>query len=94
MPEDKESYDQDQEPRQALRQRTYIGAKILVDKNSTFNCVIKTRSENGFGLKLGSTAGIPDQFSLLDEASGLTHECQVVWRKRDSLGVKVVDESL
>lgn len=78
------------EQRQAPRRKSFIGAKIIVDKNSTFNCLIKTRSDKGFGLKLGCTTGIPDEFSLLDEASGLTHKCQVVWRKRGGLGVKVV----
>ena len=73
------------------RQRTYQGAHIIVDQNSTFNCIIKTRSENGFGLKLGSTAGIPDQFTLFDDSTGQSHQCLVIWRKRSGLGVKIID---
>jgi len=85
----REGYGQDQE-RRSERQRTYQGAKIIVDKNSTFNCVIKSRSEAGFGLKLGSTSGIPDSFMLFDDSTGVSHSCQVVWRKRAGLGVKII----
>lgn len=82
------------EQRVVPRRKSFIGAKIIVDNNSTFNCLIKTRSEKGFGLKLGSTAGVPDQFTLLDETSGLRHLCQVIWRKKGGLGVQVIDGSL
>lgn len=81
---------QDGEHRTSARNRTYIGATIEVDKHSTFSCVIKTRSENGFGLKLGATTGVPDQFWLHDEKTDERHFCEVVWRKRGGLGVKII----
>ncbi len=84
----KQEHDQE---RRSDRQRTYQGAKIIVDKNSTFNCVIKSRSETGFGLKLGSTIGIPETFMLFDDSTGVSYACEVVWRKRAGLGVKIVD---
>jgi len=77
--------------RRGPRKRTYQGARIIVDKNSTFNCVIKTRSDKGFGLKLGTTTGIPDQFTLFDDSTGQSHKCMVIWRKRAGLGVKITD---
>ncbi len=77
--------------RQDQRKRTYQGAHIIVDKNSTFNCIIKTRSDKGFGLRLGSTVGIPDQFTLFDDSTGQSHKCLVIWRKRAGLGVKITD---
>ena len=79
------------EARQDPRKRTYQGAHIIVDHNSTFNCIIKTRSDKGFGLKLGSTTGIPDQFTLFDDSTGQSQTCQVIWRKSTGLGVKVID---
>lgn len=76
--------------RRTQRKKSYQGATILVDNKSTFSCVVKTRNENGFGLKLGSTTGVPDRFHLNDMKTGVTHLCRVVWRKRSALGVEIV----
>ncbi len=76
--------------RQAPRSKSYTGAHIIIDKNSLFSCVICSRSELGYGLKLGSTKGIPDRFWLLDNKFGAQHFCHVAWRKRNALGVEIV----
>jgi hypothetical protein len=78
------------EKRRAPRTRTYLGAHIIIDKTSLFSCVIKSRSDSGYGLKLGSTQGVPDRFWLLDDKSGDRHFCRVAWRKRNALGVEIV----
>lgn len=83
-------FDTVMERRGASRQRTFLGAKILIGSKSTYSCVIKARSETGFALKLGSTNGIPDEFVLRDECTGQSYKCEVVWRKRCGLGVKII----
>lgn len=80
-----------EDKRSAPRTRTFLGAKIMVDNNSTFDCQIKSRSDDGFGLKLGNTSGVPDEFKLVDQKSDLAYDVKVVWRKRSMLGVKIVD---
>ncbi len=80
-----------EENRTKARNRTLQGAKILVDKNSTFTCQIKNRHDNGFGLKLGNSNGIPDAFKLVDEKNDICYNVVVVWRKRTMLGVQIVD---
>jgi len=80
-----------EDKRSVQRSRTLQGAKIIIDKNSTFTCQIKTRSDEGFGLKLGNTNGVPDEFKLVDQKTDMTYEVKVVWRKRSMLGVKIVD---
>ncbi len=80
-----------EDKRSSQRSRTFLGARIIVDSNSTFDCQIKSRSDEGFGLKLGSTNGVPDEFKLVDQKSDLACDVKVVWRKRSMLGVKIVD---
>lgn len=80
-----------EENRRSARTRTLQGATIIIDKNSTFTCQIKTRSDRGFGLKLGNTNGIPDVFRLVDEKNNVRHNVVVVWRKRSMLGVEIVE---
>lgn len=80
-----------EDKRTSQRSRTFRGARIIVDSNSTFDCQIKSRSDDGFGLKLGNTNGVPDEFKLVDQKSDLAHDVKVVWRKRSMLGVKIVD---
>lgn len=81
----------DSDHRRAPRNRSYIGAHIIINKSSTFSCVIKSRSASGLGLKLGSTQGVPDRFWLLDDKTGESFFCRVAWRKRDGLGVEFVE---
>lgn len=80
-----------EENRTIPRTRTLQGATILVDNNSTFSCQIKTRSDKGFGLKLGNSNGIPDEFQLVDGKNDVCYNVAVVWRKRSMLGVEIVD---
>lgn len=80
----------EQDRRRGARTRTLQGSKIIIDSNSTFTCQIKTRSDLGFGLKLGNTAGIPDEFTLLDEKNDKRYSVKVIWRKRSMLGVEIV----
>ena len=80
-----------EERRRVARIRTLQGGTIKVDKNSTFSCHIKSRSDYGFGLKLGNTTGIPDEFCLVDEKNNVSYNVVVVWRKRSMLGVEIVD---
>ena len=77
--------------RSSQRSRTLQGAQIIIDKNSTFTCQIKTRSDEGFGLKLGNTNGVPDEFKLVDQKNDMSYNVKVVWRKRSMLGVKIID---
>ncbi|GAA6212694.1 hypothetical protein NBRC116602_24350 [Hyphomicrobiales bacterium 4NK60-0047b] len=79
------------ENRSNQRSRTLQGATILIDKNSTFSCQIKNRHDNGFGLKIGNSNGIPDEFQLIDEKNDVCYNVTVVWRKRTMLGVQIVD---
>ncbi len=79
--------------RGAPRMRALMGAKIMVDKWSSFDCTIKSRSETGFGLQMGSTTGVPDEFQLLEEKTGKVYECRVAWRKKTMLGVMILDET-
>ncbi len=61
-----ESNQEEQKPR-SPRLRSLLGGKIMVKGQSSFDCIIKSKSETGFGLKMGSTAGVPDEFQLLEE---------------------------
>lgn len=76
------------EHRRAPRTRSLHGAKIIVDNTSIYDCVIKSRSDTGFGLKLGSSHGIPDEFVLVDAKHGEKYDVKVVWRRRTMLGVQ------
>ena len=85
-----ESNQEEQKPR-SPRLRSLLGAKIMVKGQSSFDCIIKSKSESGFGLKMGSTAGVPDEFQLLEEKTGIIYDCVVAWRKSAMLGVSIVE---
>lgn len=85
--------EQNENLRRAERNKSLHGGTIMFGGKSTFDCVIKSRNQLGFGLTMGSTVGVPDYFKLVEKHNGKIHSCRVVWRKSTMLGVELLDEN-
>lgn len=74
----------------AQRRRTLKGARIVLnDGYSTFDCTVRNLSETGARVQVASLIGLPDSFSLLFD-DGQRHECRIVWRKPEEIGVEFI----
>lgn len=77
------------EKRGESRPRTLKGAKIVFENGSrVIDCTMRNRSAHGAHLTVPSVVGIPEQFELIETATGERRSVTVIWRKVDSLGVK------
>jgi len=76
-----------EERRRVQRNRTLKAGRIVIDPNtSALDCVVRNLSLNG-ALLLVPSLTLPDRFELLFSASRARHECRVVWRAMDRVGV-------
>jgi hypothetical protein len=77
-----------EERRRAHRNRTLKAARIMIDHNaSALDCIVRNLSSGG-ALLLVSSLAVPERFELLLSASHARHECRVVWRAMDRVGVE------
>ena len=79
------------ERRRVQRHRTLKSGKVLIDpKTSALDCTVRNLSPSGALLMISSIA-VPDQFALVLSATRARHECRVVWRAHDRVGVEFAD---
>ena len=77
-----------EERRRAQRQKTLKAGRILIDPNtSALDCIVRNLSSSGALLVVSSLA-VPDRFELLFAANRARHQCRVVWRAMDRVGVE------
>ena len=77
------------ERRKLTRTRTLKSGKIIVHAHtSVVDCTVRNLSPKGALLTVASLAGIPEKFELVLEATGMQHQCRVIWRGENRLGVE------
>ena len=77
------------ERRKVPRTRTLKSGKILVHAHTSLvDCTVRNLSAQGALLTVPSLAGIPEKFELVLEATGAHHQCRVIWRGDNRLGVE------
>ena len=77
--------------READRTRMLRRGKIIYNnKMSVSDCNIRDLSSSGCRVSLESLVGIPDHFTLHIQNGGSRHECEVVWRKSDMMGLRFI----
>ena len=80
------------EQRQSHR-RTVRDAAIVVDPHkSPIPCVVLDRSPGGFRLHVHLPAEVPDRFKLRVATDIESHDCEVVWRRDNEIGAKVIND--
>jgi hypothetical protein len=79
------------ERRTQSRRRTRLrSGKVLAKNNNGFiiECLIRERSAEGARLQLGKTIDLPDRICLFDDAELRVRAAEVVWRRRNELGIR------
>ena len=77
------------ERRRFSRNRTLKVGKILVHAHTSLvDCTVRNLSPKGALLLVPSLAGIPESFELILESRKTHHQCRVIWRGENRLGVE------
>lgn len=76
--------------RRHQRSKSFLGAKIIFNGNhSSFDCLVKEISAGGALIKIENALSPPESFSLT-LADGRRFECEVRWRRINTIGVEFV----
>lgn len=77
--------------READRTKMLRAGKIIYNnKMSVSDCSIRDLSNTGCRVGLESLVGIPDHFTLHIQNGSSRHECEVVWRKSNMMGLRFI----
>lgn len=75
------------ERRRKPRRRTLKSGKIIIEKKSIFDCMVRNLSENGALLKLESTVGVPTEFEFKIINDDIHVHARVRWRTDTEMGI-------
>jgi PilZ domain len=79
-----------QERRKITRKRVLKGAKFLLGKSSSRDCVVRDLTDAGAGVELPNTIDLPGALDLTLNSGPPTRRCRVVWRKLSKTGVEFI----
>jgi hypothetical protein len=72
--------------RQSARFRTLKGAKAVFNEGSSVvDCVVRDLSDTGARLKVETSLGFPERFTLVLQADGTCRRCKSTWRTAQEL---------
>ena len=77
-----------QERRKITRTRVLKGAKFLLGKSSTRDCVVRDLTNAGAGVEVPNTIDLPETLDLTLNGGRSFRHCRVVWRKITKTGVE------
>lgn len=76
------------EQREKPRLRALKRAQIVFNNGrSAIDCTVRDSSAAGARLKIVTSIGVPDRFVLSIITDDVRHECRVIWRRIDEIGV-------
>ncbi|MGY2049219.1 GGDEF domain-containing protein [Methylobacterium sp. JK268] len=77
--------------RQSVRRRVLKAGRVSFNSGrSSIDCTVRSLSEEGAGLKIASTAGVPETFKLMIEADNFSRLCQIVSKADQQIEVAFV----
>ncbi len=77
------------EQRRARRPRVLLAGRLAYGPDwLTVDCTIRDLTPEGARLKLAGSAMLSGQITLIEVGSGVSHACEVTWRRLPEIGVR------
>jgi hypothetical protein len=88
-PADEPPKEQSPQPRQSVRERTFLPARIKFgDGVLSTQCTVTQLSAVGARLNISASVSMPDRFDIEIPQRGLSNRARLVWRKDDQAGIE------
>jgi len=76
------------EQRRSRRPRVLLSGRLVYGPDRlTIDCVIRDLTPEGARLKLAGSAVLPGPIVLIEVGSGMSHACEISWRRLPEIGV-------
>lgn len=76
------------EHRRGVRQRAYLGGKVVYGDYFSLDCVVRDISEDGARIQVPDGQAVPDKVFLMDLKTAIAYEAHVVWRRYPLVGLQ------
>ena len=79
------------ERRKSTRSRVLKSAKLVIDRSSIIDCVVRNLTNKGARLQISNTVELPKDFEMTFDGGYSIRQCRLVWRTVTETGVEFVE---
>jgi hypothetical protein len=72
------------------RSRVLKSAKVILDRSSIIDCVVRNLTNKGARLQIANTVDLPKDFEMTFDGGYSIRPCRLVWRTVTETGVEFV----
>ena len=78
------------ERRGNARSRVFKGAKLVLGRSSTIDCVVRNVTNSGARIHLPNAVDLPEAFDLTFDGGYSFRRCRIAWRSVTEAGVRFI----
>ena len=78
------------ERRKSTRSRVLKSAKLVIDRSSIIDCVVRNLTNKGARIQIANTVGLPKDFEMTFDGGYSIRQCRLIWRTVTETGVEFV----
>lgn len=78
------------ERRNSARSRVLKSAKLVLDRSSFIDCVVRNLTNTGARIQIANTVSLPPDFEMTFDGGHSIRPCRLVWRSVTETGVEFV----
>lgn len=79
------------ERRKSTRSRVLKSAKLVVDRSSIIDCVVRNLTNKGARIQIANKVDLPKDFEMTFDGGYSIRQCRLVWRTVTETGVEFVE---
>jgi ribosomal protein S1 len=76
------------ERRKSARLRVLKNAKLIVEKSSVIDCVVRNITSVGARVMIPNTTGLPEKLEMTFDRGQTIRSCRVIWRTLNETGIE------
>jgi hypothetical protein len=78
------------ERRKSGRSRVLKSAKLVLDRSSIVDCVVRNLTNKGARIQIANTVNLPQAFEMTFDGGYSIRPCRLIWRSVTETGVEFV----
>jgi len=78
------------ERRISARARVLKSAKLVIDRSSIIDCVVRNLTNKGARVQIANTVALPKDFEMTFDGGYSIRQCRLIWRTVTETGVEFV----
>jgi hypothetical protein len=78
------------ERRKSGRSRVLKSAKLVLDRSSIIDCVVRNLTNKGARIQIANTVNLPRAFEMTFDGGYSVRPCRLIWRSVTETGIEFV----